>query len=61
MSVKAGSKMDCHLLSSSAYSLTLKMQEICSSEMSVDFQRTTRRCIPKFVLLMFDQDKDRNI
>jgi hypothetical protein len=29
----------------SAYSSTLKMEAICSSEMSVDFQRTTRRYI----------------
>jgi hypothetical protein len=31
----------------SPYSSTLKMEEICSSETSVDFQRTTRRVIPK--------------
>jgi hypothetical protein len=30
-----------------AYSLTLKMDATCSSETSVDFQRTTRRYIPK--------------
>jgi hypothetical protein len=29
------------------YSSTLKMQAIVSSEMSVDFQRTTRRYIPE--------------
>jgi hypothetical protein len=29
----------------SAYSSTLKMRAICSSETSVDFQRTTRLCI----------------
>jgi hypothetical protein len=34
------------LISCSAYS-TLKMEEICSSETSVDFQRTTRRYIPE--------------
>jgi hypothetical protein len=32
------------LISCSAYS-TVKMEAICSSETSVDFQRTTRRCI----------------
>jgi hypothetical protein len=31
----------------SAYSSTLKLEAICSSETSVDFQRTTRRYIPK--------------
>jgi hypothetical protein len=31
----------------SAYSSTLKMEAICSSETSVDFQRTTRRCVPE--------------
>jgi hypothetical protein len=35
------------LVSCAANSLTLKMGAICSSEMSVDFQRTTRRYIPK--------------
>jgi hypothetical protein len=35
------------LASCSAYSSTLKMQAICSSEMLVDFQRTTRRYIPE--------------
>jgi hypothetical protein len=30
-----------------AYSLTLKMEAIYSSETSVDFQRTTRRYIPE--------------
>jgi hypothetical protein len=33
-------------VSCSAYSSTLKMEAICSSETSVDFQRTTRRYIP---------------
>jgi hypothetical protein len=28
-----------------AYSLNLKMEATCSSETSIDFQRTTRRCI----------------
>jgi hypothetical protein len=37
--VKAGGKQ------SSAYSSTLKMEAICSSETSVDFQRTTWRYI----------------
>jgi hypothetical protein len=35
------------LVSCLAYSLTLKMEAACSSEMSVDFQRTTRRDIPE--------------
>jgi hypothetical protein len=35
------------LVSCSAYSPTLKMEAICSSEMSVNFQRTTRRYIPE--------------
>jgi hypothetical protein len=30
-----------------AYSSTLKMEAICSSETSVDFQRTTRRYMPE--------------
>jgi hypothetical protein len=33
------------LVSGSAYSSTLKMEAICSSETSVDFQRTTWRDI----------------
>jgi hypothetical protein len=38
----------CHLLvSCPAYFSTLKMEVICSSETSVDFQRTTRRYIPE--------------
>jgi hypothetical protein len=32
---------------SSAYSLTLKMEATCFSEMSVDFPRTTQRYIPE--------------
>jgi hypothetical protein len=39
--MKAGGKQ------SSAYSWTLKMEAICSSEISVGFQRTTRRYIPE--------------
>jgi hypothetical protein len=35
------------LVSCSAYSSTLKMEAMCSSETSVDFQRTTRRYIPE--------------
>jgi hypothetical protein len=35
------------LVSCSAYSSTLKMETICSSETPVDFQRTTRRYIPE--------------
>jgi hypothetical protein len=35
------------LVSWSAYSSTLKMERIFSSETSVDFQRTTRRYIPE--------------
>jgi hypothetical protein len=35
------------LVSCSAYSSTLKMEVICSSETSVDFQQTTRHYIPE--------------
>jgi hypothetical protein len=35
------------LVSCLAYSSTLKMEATCSSETSVDFQRTTVRCIPE--------------
>jgi hypothetical protein len=35
------------LVSCSAYFPTLKMEAICSSETSADFQRTTRRYIPE--------------
>jgi hypothetical protein len=35
------------LVSCSDYSSTLKMEAVCSSETSVDFQRTTRRYIPQ--------------
>jgi hypothetical protein len=35
------------LVSCSPYSSTVKMKAICSPETSVDFQRTTRRCIPE--------------
>jgi hypothetical protein len=42
-SMKAGDKQT--LVSCSAYSLTMKVEAICSSETSVDFQRTTRRYI----------------
>jgi hypothetical protein len=35
------------LVSSLAYSSTLKMEATCSSELSVDFQRTTRHYIPE--------------
>jgi hypothetical protein len=34
------------LVSFSAYFWTLKMEEICSSEMSVDFQANTMRYVP---------------
>jgi hypothetical protein len=43
--MKAGGKQA--LVSCSAYSSTLKKETICSSETSVDFQRTTRRYIPE--------------
>jgi hypothetical protein len=39
------------LVSCSAYSSTLKMEAICSSETSVDFQRTTLRYIPEDCIL----------
>jgi hypothetical protein len=35
------------LISSSVHSSTLKMEAICSSETSFDFQRITRRYIPE--------------
>jgi hypothetical protein len=38
---------DFKLMSCSVYSPTLKMEVICSSEMSVDFHWTTRPCIPE--------------
>jgi hypothetical protein len=44
--MKVGGKQSL-LVSFSAYSSTLKMEAICSSETSVDFQRTTRRYIPE--------------
>jgi hypothetical protein len=40
------------LLSSSAYSWTMKMEEVCSFETSVDFQRTTRRYIPENCIII---------
>jgi hypothetical protein len=39
------------LVSCSAYSSPLKMQVICCSVTSVDFQRTTRRYIPEDITL----------
>jgi hypothetical protein len=45
--VKAGDKQSRLLATCSAYSSTLKMEAICSSETSADFQRTTRRYIPE--------------
>jgi hypothetical protein len=47
--VKAGGKQSSAfmLVSCSAYSSTLKMEAICSSETSVDFQRNARRYIPE--------------
>jgi hypothetical protein len=41
---EAGSK---HVGSRLAYSLTLKLEAICSSESSVYFRRTTQRYIPE--------------
>jgi hypothetical protein len=38
-------------VSCSAYSVTLKMEAICSSETSVDFQQTTRHYIPEYSTL----------
>jgi hypothetical protein len=37
----------------SAYSSTLKMEGMCSSETSADFKRTTRRYIPEDTTLWF--------
>jgi hypothetical protein len=39
------------LVSCLAYYLTLKMEATCSSETSVDFQRTTLHYIPKNIIL----------
>jgi hypothetical protein len=39
------------LISCLAYSLTVKMEATCSSETSVDFQRTTSRYIPDYKVL----------
>jgi hypothetical protein len=38
-----------------AYASILKMEAICFSETSVDFQQTTRRCIPKDITLHNDR------
>jgi hypothetical protein len=37
-------------------SSTLKMEAICSSETSVDTQRTTQRYIPEVDTLLYDDD-----
>jgi hypothetical protein len=43
---EAGSKQaTCFMLVSSVAYSTLKMEAICSSETSIDFQRITLRCI----------------
>jgi hypothetical protein len=39
--------LSCVLVSCSAYVSTLKKEAMCSSETTVDFQRTTRRYIPE--------------
>jgi hypothetical protein len=44
---EAGSNQSRLLDSCLAYSATLKMETTCSSEISVDFQQTTRRHIPE--------------
>jgi hypothetical protein len=45
------------LVSCSAYSLTLKMEAMCSSKTSVDFQQTTLQYVPEdstlHVIFMF--------
>jgi hypothetical protein len=41
------------LVSCAAYSLTLKMEALCSSETLVDFQRTTQRYIPEDSTLQY--------
>jgi hypothetical protein len=40
------------IISCSDYSSTMKMENICSSETSVDFQRTTRLYIPQDTTLL---------
>jgi hypothetical protein len=47
------------LTSCSAYSSTLKMEAICSSETLVDFQRTTWRYIPEDSTLQLELEQDR--
>jgi hypothetical protein len=42
------------LISCSAYSLTQKMEAICSTETSVDFHRTTRRFIPEDSITLYN-------
>jgi hypothetical protein len=44
-SIPIGSPIRQNVTASSAYSLILKMEAICTSETSADFQRTTRRYI----------------
>jgi hypothetical protein len=41
-----------------AYFSTLKIEVTCSSEMSVDFQRTTRRYVPEDRTLLKDRYKN---
>jgi hypothetical protein len=49
--VKSGALIRaCFMISCLDYSWTLKMEAICSSELSVDFHRTTRRYIPATTL-----------
>jgi hypothetical protein len=44
-----------------AYSLTLKMEVTCSSEVSAEYQRTTRRCIPEVMALNFQSSCNFNL
>jgi hypothetical protein len=44
------------LVSCLAYSLTLKMEATCTSEMSAEFQRITRRYIPEDKLTLYSRN-----
>jgi hypothetical protein len=52
---KTSKKPAFTLVSCSSYSSTLNMKAVCSSETSVDFQRTTQHCIPEDSILYDDR------
>jgi hypothetical protein len=49
------------LVSCSAYSSTLNIEEICSSETSADIQQTTRRYMPEDSTLNFAEIRTENL